>query len=297
MIVAVASGKGGTGKTTVAAALARVWTGPRIAVDMDVEAPNLHLFLRPDVTSEIEASVEVPVANPDLCDGCGACAKICAFKAIAVFGAFPMVFPEMCHGCGGCLAVCSRGALSAGQRVLGTVSRGMADGGIDFLMGRLRIGEAMSPPLMRVVRHHLGAMRAERPADVLIDAPPGTSCPAIEAVRDADVVVLVTEPTPFGLYDLDLAFRAFRDLGDTGKPMAVVINRSGRDDHGVHTFCREHELPILDSIPFERAIAEGYARGVPLDAVNPAHAARMRELARRVRAFARSGKMEVSVDA
>lgn len=283
MIIAVASGKGGTGKTTVAAAVARVWDGPRIVVDMDVETPNLHLFLHPRLTGEAQASLEVPVANPDLCNGCGACAEICAFKAIAVFGDFPIVFPEMCHGCGGCQAVCPRGALAAGERILGEIAWGTADGGIAFLMGRLRIGEAMSPPLMRAVRRHLQGMLAERPADVLIDAPPGTSCPAIEAVRDADVVVLVTEPTPFGLYDLDLAYRAF---GGLGKPMAVVVNRAGLGDQKIEGFCHERNLPILDAIPFERAVAEAYARGIPLDAVSLSHKKRVQRLAENIRSFA-----------
>jgi MinD superfamily P-loop ATPase len=284
VIVAVASGKGGTGKTTVAAALSRVWDGPRIAVDMDVEAPNLHLFLHPRLTGEARASLEVPVANPDLCDGCGACADFCAFKAIAVFSDFPVVFPEMCHGCGGCLAVCPRGALTAGERVLGEIAWGAVDGGIAFLMGRLRIGEAMSPPLMGAVRRRLRTMLAEHPVDVLVDAPPGTSCPAIEAVRDADIVVLVTEPTPFGLYDLDLAYRAF---GSLGKPMAVVVNRAGRGDKKIEMFCHERDLPILDAIPFERAVAEAYARGIPLDAVSFSHKARIQRLAENIRAFAK----------
>ena len=283
MIIAVASGKGGTGKTTVAAALARVWNGTRIAVDMDVEAPNLHLFLRPRIEGMVDAGLEVPVADPALCDGCGACSAICAFKAIAVFGSFPAVFPEMCHGCGGCLAVCPNGALKAGTRVLGEVAWGAVDADTAFVMGRSRIGEAMSPPLMREVRRKVRAMADERPADVLLDAPPGTSCPAIEAVRDADAVILVTEPTPFGLYDLDLAHRAFDGIG---KPMAVVINRAGFDDVRIRDFCAARNLPILDAIPFDRAVAEAYARGVPLDAIGPDHRARMVALAKRIRAFA-----------
>ena len=283
MIIAVASGKGGTGKTTVAAALARVWNGTRIAVDMDVEAPNLHLFLRPRIEGTVDAGLEVPVADPELCDGCGACSAICAFKAIAVFGSFPAVFPDMCHGCGGCLAVCPNGALEAGMRVLGEVAWGAVDADTAFVMGRSRIGEAMSPPLMREVRKKVRAMTDERPADVLLDAPPGTSCPAIEAVRDADAVILVTEPTPFGLYDLDLAHRAFDGIG---KPMAVVINRAGFDDARIRDFCAARNLPILDAIPFDRAVAEAYARGVPLDAVGPDYRARMVALAKHIRAFA-----------
>ena len=284
MIVAIASGKGGTGKTTVTAALARLWSGRPVVVDLDVEAPNLHLFLHPDLARETVATLEVPVADPALCDGCRACSDICAFKAIAVFGNFPATFSEMCHGCGACLEVCPHGALKPGTRVLGHIAEGSLGGGNVFLMGRLRVGEAMSPPLMRVVRQRIRALVKQMPRDVLIDAPPGTSCPAIEAVRDADVVVLVTEPTPFGLYDLDLARRAFSDLG---KPLAVVVNRSAGGDCALRDYCRENNLPILDALPFERAIAETYARGGTYDSVGPDHHARIKHLVGRIRAFAR----------
>lgn len=294
MIVAVASGKGGTGKTTVTAALARLWPGRPAVVDMDVEAPNLHLFLHPDLDRETEATIEVPVADPALCDGCRACSDICAFKAIAVFGTFPATFSEMCHGCGACLAVCPRGALKPGARVLGHIAEGVLDGGNVFVMGRLRVGEAMSPPLMRAVRRRVRALVQDAPRDVLVDAPPGTSCPAVEAVRDADTVVLVTEPTPFGLYDLDLARRAFTDLG---KPLAVVVNRSSGGDHALRDYCRESALPILDALPFERAVAETYARGGTYDSVGPDHRARIARLVGRIRAFAAHGHPTEPIDA
>lgn len=281
MIVAVASGKGGTGKTTIAAGLTRIWTGPRVAVDLDVEAPNLHLFLKPQIEREEVAALTVPVAVPERCDGCGACRSLCAFRAIAVFGDFPTVFPELCHGCGGCLDACPRGALRPGSRELGHILQGTAGQGIRFLMGRSRIGEAQSPPLMRRVRAALYAMLAEAAADVIVDAPPGTSCPALEAVRDADLVLLVTEPTPFGLYDLRLAHRAFRTLD---RKMAVVVNRAGLGDRGVHAYCREEGLPILAEIPFERGVAQAYAAGCTLDTVSPAHNERLRALREAVRA-------------
>jgi len=279
MIVAVASGKGGTGKTTVAAALVRVWTGSRVAVDLDVEAPNLHLFLSPTIAREDVATLTVPEVVPDLCDGCGECRDLCAFRAIALFGDFPVVFPELCHGCGGCLDVCRRGALKPGDRELGRVSRGLTDQGVRFLMGRSRVGEAQSPPLMRRVRAALYEMLEEAPADVIVDAPPGTSCPALEAVRDADLVLLVTEPTPFGLYDLKLARQAFRKLDRT---MAAVVNRAGRGDRGVYDYCRAEGLPILAEIPFDREVARHYAGGGTLDGAGPVHAGRMETLARAV---------------
>ena len=179
MQIAIASGKGGTGKTTVAASLAWVWQNSLVAMDLDVEEPNLHLFLKPEITGREKAALEIPVADEAKCTRCGACGELCQFKAISVLGDVLLTFAEMCHGCGGCLAVCPEGALSPGQRELGEVSWGSA-GKIEFLMGRLRVGEAMSPPLMRVVRKYLKDMLAKRPADVIVDAPPGGELPGGE---------------------------------------------------------------------------------------------------------------------
>jgi MinD superfamily P-loop ATPase len=258
MIVAVASGKGGTGKTTVAASLAWVWDRPVAAVDLDVEEPNLHLFLKPDITGRETAAMEVPVADESKCTYCRACADLCQFKAISVLGSVLLTFPEMCHGCGGCLAVCPEKALSPGSRELGEVSWGTAAGRIGFFMGRLRVGEAMSPPLMRAVIAKIAKSPHATAGDVIIDAPPGTSCPAINAVLPSDLILLVTEPTPFGFYDFQLAHAAFAPLG---KPMAVVINRAGLGDRSVQDFCRSRQLPILAEIPFDRSLAEVYSKG------------------------------------
>jgi len=258
MIVAVASGKGGTGKTTVAASLAWVWDRPVAAVDLDVEEPNLHLFLKPDITGRETAAMEVPVADESKCTYCRACADLCQFKAISVLGSVLLTFPEMCHGCGGCLAVCPEKALSPGSRELGEVSWGTAAGRIGFFMGRLRVGEAMSPPLMRAVIAKIAQSPHATAGDVIIDAPPGTSCPAINAVLPSDLILLVTEPTPFGFHDFQLAHAAFAPLG---KPMAAVINRAGLGDHSVQDFCRSRQLPILAEIPFDRSLAEAYSKG------------------------------------
>lgn len=257
MKVAIASGKGGTGKTTVSAALSTVWPRPVIAVDLDVEEPNLHLFLQPEIHGEQKAYIEVPVADEDQCDHCRACADLCQFKAISVLANVLLVFPEMCHGCGGCLAVCPQNALHPGKRELGHILWGETRSA-QFLMGRLRVGEAMSPPLMREVKAKLGTILQGSNADVVIDAPPGVSCPAVSAVMDADVIVLVTEPTPFGLYDLQLAHEAFSPLG---KPMGVVVNRAGLGEDTVYAFCRANHLPVWAEIPFARKIATAYANG------------------------------------
>lgn len=257
MIVAVASGKGGTGKTTVSASLVSVWKTPVLATDLDVEEPNLHLFLKPEIMGQEKAFMEIPVVDEARCTYCRQCADLCQFKAISVLGEIVLTFPEMCHGCGGCMLVCPEKAISRGTRELGDVLWGRTQKA-DFLMGRLRIGEAMSPPLMRIVKNRLMDMVAQNSADVIIDAPPGVSCPAVNAVMDADIILLVTEPTPFGLYDLKLAHQAFSPLG---KPMGVVVNRAGLGTNAVYDYCSAGGLEILALIPYDRTIAEAYAEG------------------------------------
>lgn len=265
MIVAIASGKGGTGKTTVAASLAAVWDRPLAAVDLDVEEPNLHLFLRPVLGAPEDVPMDIPVVDEERCTRCRACADLCQFKAITLLGEHLLVFPEMCHGCGGCLLVCPEKALSPGFRVLGVLEQGRC-GPARFLMGRLRVGETMSPPLMRAVKKRLDGMLAAQPADALLDAPPGVSCPAMNAVMDADVILLVTEPTPFGFHDFRLAHQAFAPMG---KPLGVVVNRAGVGDDSVQGYCREKGLPVLAEIPYDRAIAEAYARGRVVAGLTP----------------------------
>ena len=284
MIIAVASGKGGTGNTTVTASLAAVWDGPVLAVDLDVEEPNLHLFLHPTIAGSVPAQLTVPVVDEAKCTFCGACSDLCQFKAISVMGQVLLTFPEMCHGCGGCLAVCPEKALSPGQRELGEISWGKTGRG-GFLSGRLRLGEAMSPPLMRQVKARLNQMLATG-GDAIIDAPPGVSCPAVNAVIDSDVILLVTEPTPFGFHDFRLAWEAFAPLG---KPMGAVVNRAGLGHEAIYRFCGEQGLPILAEIPYDRGIAEAYARGRIIAEVSP----RLREtfvsLLNRLRDLAKSG--------
>jgi MinD superfamily P-loop ATPase len=262
MRIAVASGKGGTGKTTVAAALVALWNRPVVAVDMDVEEPNLHLFLQPKLDGQQQALMDVPVADETKCTHCGACSDLCQFKAISLLGEVLLTFPEMCHGCGGCLRVCPAGALMPGERVLGEIEWGSA-GTAGFIMGKLRVGEAMSPPLMRCVKAKLSELYHEQSVDSIIDAPPGVSCPAVNAVMDTDLILLVTEPTPFGVFDLRLAYEAFLPLGI---PMGVVVNRAGIGNDAVYAYCSKVGMEILAEIPFDRRIAEAYSCGhiIPL---------------------------------
>jgi MinD superfamily P-loop ATPase len=275
MIAAIASGKGGTGKTTVSASLASVWTEalgrPILAVDLDVEEPNLHLFLRPRIAGTQVASLEIPFVNKELCTRCGECRTLCQFGAITIIGDTLMVFADMCHGCGGCMAVCPVAAITPGARELGRIEEGSASG-IGFLSGRLRVGEAMSPPLIRAVIRRLEALLAQHPRpvvpDVIFDAPPGVSCPATAAVATADCIVLVTEPTPFGVHDFKLAVEAFLPLT---KPMGVVVNRAGIGNHDLYDVCRQANLPILAEIPDDRLVAETYAQGGLLANVSPAY--------------------------
>jgi len=293
MIVAIASGKGGTGKTTVSASLASVWAEalarPVMAVDLDVEEPNLHLFLRPVITRTQAANLEIPVVDADICTRCGECRELCQFGAITIMGDMPMVFAEMCHGCGGCRAICPVAAIGRGTRELGRIEEGSA-GAIGFLNGRLRIGEAMSPPLIRAVLARLDSLlqKAGAPGpDVLLDAPPGVSCPAVAAVAEADGIILVTEPTPFGIHDFKLAVEAFTPLG---KPMAVVVNRAGAGTGELHAVCREASLPILAEIPDDRAVAEAYARGKLLADVDAAYRTMCLGLAEAVAKHVREGR-------
>lgn len=289
MRIAIASGKGGTGKTTVSAALATIWTEavsrPVLAVDLDVEEPNLHLFLRPLVTDTHIATLEIPIIDESLCTRCGACREICQFGAVTILGDTPMVFDEMCHGCGACAAVCPVAAIRPGAREVGRVEEGTA-GDIGFFNGRLRVGEAMSPVLIRAVvsrlDQRLAGMAPEDRPDVLLDAPPGVSCPAMNAVDSADAVLLVVEPTPFGIHDFALAVEAFSPLG---KPLVVAVNKAAGENEELAAICQRENLPVLAAIPDDRRIVETYARGGLLPEVSPELRTLCRDLARKLAAL------------
>jgi MinD superfamily P-loop ATPase len=252
MIVAVASGKGGTGKTTVSVNLARVMDSPVHLLDCDVEEPNCHLFLKGSVFEQEEVSIPVPEVDESLCNYCGLCSSFCQFHAIASLDTLIMVFPELCHGCGGCIRVCPLGAMTETGKRIGIIET-ITSSNITLVRGILDIGVAMAPPLIRAVKDHI-----QDNTLTILDAPPGTSCPVIATIKNADFVLLVTEPTTFGLHDLSLAVDMVKDLDI---PIGVVINRAGIGDERVNTFCKAQGIPILQEIPDDRRIAEAYSRG------------------------------------
>ena len=282
MRIAVASGKGGTGKTTVATNLAYVAArdGRTVAyLDCDVEEPNGALFLGPDITESHPVRVSIPEVDVAKCTGCGLCGRICQYSAIVPMNGKVLVFPELCHGCGGCWLVCAPGAVTESHRVTGRVEQGNA-GNVRFTQGILDVGQAMSPPVIRAVK-----TTAPEADLVVIDAPPGTSCPVIESVRGADVVLLVTEPTPFGLNDLRLAVEMVRALGLF---WGVVINRAEGPDSETHVWCRAEQIPVLAEIPDDRRVAEAYSRGEMICEALPEYAERFSDLLGRIEASVRA---------
>ncbi|MBU2513544.1 ATP-binding protein [bacterium] len=252
MIISVASGKGGTGKTTVATNLAYSLNTNVQILDCDVEEPNAHLFLKPKMENSIPVLATVPAVDKEKCTLCRKCVEICRFNAITIVGETILTFPQLCHDCGGCIEICPENAVMKSSREIGIVEKGTKNG-MEFIHGLLRIGEAMSPPLIRQVRKN-----SSKDKITIIDAPPGTSCPVIAAMKDTDFVLMVTEPTPFGLHDLILAVEAVNELGI---PKGLVINRSDVGDNGVKDYARQNNIPILMEIPFDRTIAELYSRG------------------------------------
>jgi MinD superfamily P-loop ATPase len=317
MIITVASGKGGTGKTTVAVSLAlsmaadcRTATDHPLFLDCDVEEPNAGLFLKPTIEERREVGQMIPEIDLAKCTHCGRCAEVCQYHAIAVVGENVLVFPELCHGCGSCTLNCPTGAIHEVLDVIGTIERGWAEpppaagspsplspstggrkGRVEFAQGTMNVGEPMAVPIIRQLKQWAippGASTArlsspksgldETPSNrpVILDASPGTACPVVESMRGADFVLMVTEPTPFGLHDLRLAVEVARD--ELGLPVGVVINRDGVGDRGVEDYCAAEDIPILMRIPLDRRIAETYSDGGTLVQTLPDFREQFRDL-------------------
>jgi MinD superfamily P-loop ATPase len=274
MIISVASGKGGTGKTTIAVNLALSLKNVQF-LDCDVEEPNAHLFLKPDIKERKPACIPIPEVNEGECNYCGRCSQVCAYNAIAVIPSNDskrsgvLIFPHLCHGCGACSLLCPQKAMREVDKEIGVIEIGNVQE-MQFVHGKLNIGEIMSPALIRQVKEYIRPART-----VIIDAPPGTSCPVIASVKDSDFCILVTEPTPFGLNDLILAVEVIRKLNI---PSGVIINRADIGDNRVAEYCKTENIPILMNIPFSKEIASAYSMGISIVRAFPGYKDTFRQL-------------------
>lgn len=274
MIISIASGKGGTGKTTIAVNLALSLNGNVQLLDCDVEEPNDHIFLKPKFTKSEKIFLPKPFVDFDKCDYCGRCSEVCQYNAIAVLKNKVLVFYELCHSCGACKIACPQNAIFEKEIEKGIVEEGIAKG-ILFAQGKLKEGESSPTPLVKAVKK-----KAKNDYNVIIDASPGTSCPVVEAVKETDFCLLVTEPTPFGLNDLRLAVEMCRKIKT---PLGVIINRADIGDKKVEEYCKEEKIPILMSIPFSKEIAYAYSEGISVVEKFPEYKEKFRELFEKIK--------------
>jgi len=280
MKIAIASGKGGTGKTTIATNLACsiARMGQTVQyLDCDVEEPNGHIFLKPEIEETQSVTIGVPEVDTELCNGCGKCGQLCQYSAIICLKDTAMTFEQLCHSCGGCMAVCPQAAIKEKQRKIGIAEFGRANG-VLYGAGKLDIGAIQSPALIKRVKQ-----KSTDSDTAVIDVPPGTSCPVIEAVKGADFVLLVTEPTPFGLNDLQLAVEMVRKLK---LAFAVAINRCDIGDNRVVEYCQQEDIDILLEMPNDRLVAEAYSQGIKIIDALPGYEEKFVQLYRKINASA-----------
>jgi MinD superfamily P-loop ATPase len=268
MIISIASGKGGTGKTTVAVGLALSLKGAQF-IDSDVEEPNAHIFIKPTIKEVENVDVMVPEVDYNSCNFCGKCAEFCQYNAIFVSEEQVLIFPDLCHNCGGCEIVCPEKAIREYKKSIGRIERGKANG-IEFLHGVLDIAQLSAVPVIKRLKNYI-----QEDKTVIIDSPPGTSCTMIESIEGSDFCILVTEPTPFGLNDLNLAVSVVKKMNIK---YGVVINQSDIGDDKVREYCLDNQIDILMEIPFKREVAEAYSRGESLISVMPEYESRFRKM-------------------
>ncbi|MBN2689119.1 MAG: ATP-binding protein [Gammaproteobacteria bacterium] len=274
MIIAVASGKGGTGKTTISTNLALSLTDQVQLLDCDVEEPNAHLFIKPEILEKHTVTIPVPQIDRAICTLCGKCAKICAYNAIAIIAKQAMVFPELCHSCGACKYFCPAGAIKEVNHEVGFTELGSKNN-IQFIHGQLNVGKAIAIPVIKAVKNHI-----DKTKTVIIDAPPGTTCPTIEAIKGSNFCLLVTEPTPFGLNDLILSVATLKKINI---PYGVIINRSNLGDNSTEQYCNQEDIPILMRIKFDKKIAAAYSNGTPLINIYPEYRQHFGDLLKKIK--------------
>jgi MinD superfamily P-loop ATPase len=253
MFVSVASGKGGTGKTSVAVNMA-LSVGNVKLLDCDVEEPNAYLLLHPEIRKKEPVYTSIPNIDRKLCNTCGECTRFCQYNAIFVAPEKILVFPDLCHSCGGCALVCSKNAITWDKYKIGTLNFGATDG-VALVYGELEVSKPLAVPVIKAVKNQI-----KDGENVILDSPPGTSCPFVETVAGSDFCLLVTEPTPFGLHDLRIAVEVLRKVGVS---FGVVVNRAGIGDRKLYDYCKEENIRIMLEIPYERRIAELYSKGIP----------------------------------
>jgi MinD superfamily P-loop ATPase len=274
MIIAVASGKGGTGKTLISTSLALSLGKDVQFMDCDVEEPNAHIFLKPKIDKTEKVNVLIPQVDESKCDFCGKCSQVCEYNAIVVAKEKVLIFPQLCHSCGGCILLCPKNAFTEKEREVGQIEFGKADA-IDFVSGTLNVGEAMPVPMVSAVKKKIDTSKI-----VIIDASPGTSCPVVEAIKGSDFCILVTESTPFGFSDLKLAIEVVKKMNIQ---CGVIINKYDKTYVKTEEYCEINNIPILLRVPEERKIAEAYSRGETLVMAAPEYREKFLKLFERIK--------------